>query len=81
MPIAAPLPGGGCSRSGAVNATREALNKYRGLLAKGSPSLAEVAIRAGYYDQAHLNRDVSALAGCTPAELAGELASDAPPDP
>jgi AraC-like DNA-binding protein len=53
----------------------------RRLLAKGSSSLAEVATRAGYYDQAHLNRDVSALAGCTPAELAGELASDGPPDP
>jgi AraC-like DNA-binding protein len=53
----------------------------RRLLAKGSSSLAEVATRAGYYDQAHLCRDVSALAGCTPAELAGELASDAPPDP
>jgi AraC-like DNA-binding protein len=53
----------------------------RRLLAKGSSSLAEVATRAGYYDQAHLNRDVSALAGCTPAELAGELASGGPPDP
>jgi AraC-like DNA-binding protein len=53
----------------------------RRLLAKGSSSLAEVATRAGYYDQAHLSRDVSSLAGCTPAELAGELASDAPPDP
>jgi AraC-like DNA-binding protein len=50
-------------------------------LAKGSSSLAEVATRAGYYDQAHLNRDISALAGCTPAELAGELASGGPPDP
>jgi len=53
----------------------------RRLLDKGLPSLAEVATRAGYYDQAHLNRDVFALAGCTPAELAGELASDALPDP
>jgi len=44
-------------------------------------SLAEVATGAGYYDQAHLNRDVSALAGCTPAELAGELGSGGPPDP
>jgi AraC-like DNA-binding protein len=50
-------------------------------LAKGSSSLAEIATRAGYYDQAHLSRDISALAGCTPAELAGELASDGPPDP
>ena len=51
------------------------------LLARGSSSLAEVASRAGYYDQAHLCRDVSALAGCTPAELAGELTSAATPDP
>ena len=53
----------------------------RRLLAEGSSSLAEVATGAGYYDQAHLNRDVSALAGCTPAELAGELGSGGPPDP
>jgi AraC-like DNA-binding protein len=53
----------------------------RRLIAQGSPSLAQVATRAGYYDQAHLSRDISALAGYTPAELAGELASDAPPDP
>lgn len=43
----------------------------------GSSSLAEVAARAGYYDQPHLCRDVSVLAGCTPAELA----SGGPPDP
>jgi AraC-like DNA-binding protein len=55
--------------------------KARRFLAQGSPSLAEVAARAGYYDQAHLCRDVGVLAGCTPAELAGELTSGAPPDP
>lgn len=53
----------------------------RRLLAQGSSSLAEVATRAGYYDQAHLCRDVGVLAGCTPAELAGELGSGGPPDP
>jgi len=53
----------------------------RRLLAEGSSSLAEVATRSGYYDQAHLSRDISALAGCTPAELAGELGSGGPPDP
>ncbi len=53
----------------------------RRLLAQGSSSLAEVAARAGYYDQAHLCRDVSALAGCSPSELAGEIGSGGPPDP
>jgi AraC-like DNA-binding protein len=53
----------------------------RRLLAEGSSSLAEVATRSDYYDQAHLSRDISALAGCTPAELAGELGSGGPPDP
>jgi len=53
----------------------------RRLLADGSFSLAEVANRSGYYDQAHLSRDISALAGCTPAELVGELGSGGPPDP
>ena len=33
---------------------------------------AELAARCGYYDQAHLNREVRRLAGCTPRELAGE---------
>jgi AraC-like DNA-binding protein len=53
----------------------------RRLVAEGSSSLAEIATRAGYYDQAHLCRDVSALAGCTPAKLTGELGSGGLPDP
>lgn len=51
------------------------------LLAAGASSLAEVAVRAGHYDQAHLSRDVRALAGTTPAGLAAQLASGGPADP
>ncbi|XRQ14689.1 helix-turn-helix domain-containing protein [Actinomadura welshii] len=40
------------------------------LLAGGAGG-AEAAAACGYYDQAHLNRECRALAGCTPAELAG----------
>lgn len=40
------------------------------------PGLAEVAARAGFYDQAHLHREWRELAGCTPSRwLAEELPS------
>ncbi len=40
----------------------------------GSPSLAEAAVRFGYYDQPHLDREFRALAGCPPSTwLAEEL--------
>jgi AraC-like DNA-binding protein len=43
-----------------------------GMLLKSPPllSIAQIAVAAGYYDQAHLHRDFAELAGCTPVELA-----------
>lgn len=42
------------------------------------PPLAEIALRCGYYDQAHLNRDFAELAGCTPTALRAERSADLP---
>ena len=58
--------------------------RFYGLLQEGSPpSMAQAAIAAGYYDQAHANRDFRAFTGAAPtahfasgAHLAGALLSD-----
>ena len=49
------------------------------LLLKAEPrSLAEVAAQAGYYDQPHLTREWSDLAGCTPTAWLAEEFHDPP---
>lgn len=49
---------------------------HRLLRAPHRPCLAEIAARAGFYDQAHLHREWRDLAGCTPSRwLAEELPS------
>jgi AraC-like DNA-binding protein len=56
---------------------------HRLLRAPHRPGLADVAVRAGFYDQAHLHREWRELAGCTPSRwLAEEFPSvhDSGPD-
>lgn len=45
---------------------------HRLLRSPDRPGLAEVAARAGYYDQAHLHREWRGLAGCTPSQWIAE---------
>lgn len=45
---------------------------HRLLRAPRRPGLAEVAARAGFYDQAHLHREWRELAGCTPSRWLAE---------
>jgi AraC-like DNA-binding protein len=44
----------------------------------GRRSLASIALSCGYYDQAHLNRDFRALAGCTPTGYVAAQLTDVP---
>jgi AraC-like DNA-binding protein len=45
-------------------------DRARDLIARtDGPSLGQVALDAGYYDQAHLNRDFRELAGAAPTQL------------
>jgi AraC-like DNA-binding protein len=45
---------------------------HRLLRAPQRPGLADVATRAGFYDQAHLHREWRELAGCTPSRWLAE---------
>jgi len=54
-------------RYGRVVRFRRAL----GLIHSGGSSLTEVAVTAGYHDQAHMNRDFRRLGGLTPGEFLG----------
>jgi AraC-like DNA-binding protein len=49
------------------------------MLRQPGTGLADVASAAGYYDQAHLNRDYQALAGITPGALLADRAAAASP--
>jgi len=37
------------------------------------PSLSQIALEAGYYDQAHFSREFKEFAGASPARFFGEM--------
>jgi AraC-like DNA-binding protein len=45
------------------------LQRSLALLRRPGAPLVDVALAAGFYDQAHMNREFRALAGCTPRQL------------
>jgi AraC-like DNA-binding protein len=45
------------------------LQRSLALLRRAGVPLVDVALAAGFYDQAHMNREFRALAGCTPRQL------------
>jgi AraC-like DNA-binding protein len=58
-------------------------DRARRLCVAGQDTLADLAARTGYFDQAHLAREFRALAGCSPSQWLAEEASETykPPPP
>jgi AraC-like DNA-binding protein len=79
----------GCSHKHLISRFREAFGmtpktavrllrfeKAVGLIESQTPTLADIAIDCGYYDQAHFHRDFRRFAGCTPAAFRERLVPD-----
>jgi len=77
--LAAKPPTDGCHFREALGVTPKLFSRivrFRRTLAlmrrDQRPSWSRLAVEAGYYDQAHLIREVRVLSGATPAELVAE---------